>query len=92
MIKNFEEIKEQLRELSEIVNSFTSEAVQLRIVELVFGENINSEKVVSEDEEEAIPVAATPSSRNSIKMKALQIGLKKSLWLLEVGLCLLLQS
>jgi hypothetical protein len=37
MIKNFEGIKSQLKELSEIVNSFKSEAVQLRIVELVFG-------------------------------------------------------
>ncbi|AOY89463.1 hypothetical protein BKP64_15525 [Marinobacter salinus] len=37
MIKNFEEIKLQLMELSDIVNSFKSEAVQLRIVELVFG-------------------------------------------------------
>ena len=37
MIKNFEEIKTQLKDLSEIVNSFKSEAVQLKIVELVFG-------------------------------------------------------
>lgn len=37
MIKNFEEIKLQLKELSDIVNSFKSEAVQLRIVELAFG-------------------------------------------------------
>lgn len=39
MIKNFEEIKLQLKELSDIVNSFKSEAVQLRIVELIFGVN-----------------------------------------------------
>jgi hypothetical protein len=36
MIKNFEEVKSQLAELSEVVNKFKSEAVQLRIVELVF--------------------------------------------------------
>jgi hypothetical protein len=36
MIKNFEEAKKQLAELSEVVNKFKSEAVQLRIVELVF--------------------------------------------------------
>ncbi len=35
MIKNFDEIKRQLSELAPIINSFTTEAVQLRIVELV---------------------------------------------------------
>lgn len=37
MIKNFEIVKKQLSELAGIVNSFKSEAVQLRIVELIFG-------------------------------------------------------
>lgn len=37
VIKNFDEIKSQLKELSEVVNSFKSEAVQLRIVDLVLG-------------------------------------------------------
>ncbi len=36
MIKNFEEVRKQLAELSEVVNKFKSEAVQLRLVELVF--------------------------------------------------------
>jgi hypothetical protein len=36
MIKNFGEIKKQLEELAPAINSFKSEAVQLRIVELVF--------------------------------------------------------
>ena len=36
MIKNFDEVKRQLKDLSEIVNAFKSEAVQLRVVELVF--------------------------------------------------------
>ena len=36
MIKNFEEIKSQLKDLSEVINRFKSEAVQLRIVEFVF--------------------------------------------------------
>jgi len=36
MIKNFEEIKKELRELAGIINSFKSEAVQLRLIELVF--------------------------------------------------------
>jgi hypothetical protein len=36
MIKNFAEVKAQLAELSEILNRFKSEQVQLRIVELIF--------------------------------------------------------
>jgi hypothetical protein len=36
MIKNYEVIKEQLRELAGVINTFKSEAVQLRLVELVF--------------------------------------------------------
>ncbi len=37
MIKNFDTIKQQLSELSSVINSFKSEAVQLRIVELILG-------------------------------------------------------
>jgi len=36
MIKNFDTIKSQLRELAEVINAFKSEAVQLRLIELVF--------------------------------------------------------
>lgn len=36
MIKNFDEVKKQLAELSDVVNRFKSEQVQLKIVELVF--------------------------------------------------------
>ncbi len=36
MIKNFDEVKKQLSDLSSIINAFKSEAVQLRIVELIF--------------------------------------------------------
>lgn len=36
MIKNFEELKKQLKELSEVINSFKSESVQLRIIDLIF--------------------------------------------------------
>ena len=32
MIENFDQIKEQLKELAEIVNSFKSEQVQLKVV------------------------------------------------------------
>lgn len=37
MINNFDAIKAQLKELAAVINSFKSEAVQLRLVELVFG-------------------------------------------------------
>ncbi len=37
MIENFEELKVQLKDLSGVINSFKSEAVQLKIVELIFG-------------------------------------------------------
>ncbi len=37
MIENFDEVKAQLAELSDIINKFKSEQVQLKIVELIFG-------------------------------------------------------
>jgi hypothetical protein len=36
MIKDFEMVKQQLQELSTVVNAFKSEAVQLKVVELLF--------------------------------------------------------
>lgn len=36
MIQDFDQIKQQLSELSEVINRFNSEVVQLRIVELIF--------------------------------------------------------
>jgi hypothetical protein len=52
MIKDFEQIKKQLVELSQAVNAFKSEAVQLRIVELIFkidGHHDNDEQEVESD-------------------------------------------
>jgi hypothetical protein len=43
MIKNFTELRKQLEELSSVINSFKSEAVQLRIVELIFTGEAESE-------------------------------------------------
>lgn len=47
MIQDFDEIKRQLSELSEVVNKFNSEAVQLRLVELIFaaGQSATGESV-----------------------------------------------
>jgi len=37
MIKNFDKVKLQLNELAEVLNKFNSEAVQLKVVELLLG-------------------------------------------------------
>ncbi len=39
-MKNFDRIKGQMTELSTIVNAFKSEAVQLRVIELIFGDDL----------------------------------------------------
>jgi len=36
VIKNFEELKKQLAELADVINNFKSEAVQVRLIELIF--------------------------------------------------------
>ena len=45
MINNFDEVKKQLSELSEVINKFKSEAVQLRIVEIVLGDGAFPKRV-----------------------------------------------
>ena len=45
MISNFDEVKKQLSELSEVINKFKSEAVQLRIVEIVLGDGSYHEQI-----------------------------------------------
>lgn len=49
MLKDFEAIKSQLAELADIINKFKSEAVQLRIVELVLRGQSPSPATESED-------------------------------------------
>jgi hypothetical protein len=48
MIDNFDAVKKQLSELATVINTFKSEAVQLRIIELIFGEQRESESEVAE--------------------------------------------
>jgi hypothetical protein len=38
MIENFEKMKKQLSELAAVINSFKSEAVQVKIIELILGD------------------------------------------------------
>ncbi|WP_169740970.1 hypothetical protein [Methylomicrobium agile] len=55
MIENIEEVKNQLKELSEVINSFTSEAVQLRIIDLVFNAQQKKALDITAQEPEHIP-------------------------------------
>src|SRR5687768_5879979 len=61
MIKDFEATKRQLGELAEVINKFTSEAVQLRIVELIFGASPN--EAPEDGPEEESPIKRTPKSK-----------------------------
>jgi hypothetical protein len=67
MIKNFEEVRNQLKELADVVNSFKSEAVQLRIVDLVF----NLPKQSDEDNNNTQIQGAVkhPSKRTKVRSK-----------------------
>ncbi len=58
MIEDFEKIKKQLIEIADIVNSFKSETVQLRVVDYLIG-GIDNEPIVQE----------TPGERKPIKRR-----------------------
>ena len=49
MIDNFDTIKKQLKELAGVVNEFKSESVQLRIVELLFDQESDSQSDATEE-------------------------------------------
>lgn len=68
MIKNFDKIKQQLQELAPIINSFKSENVQLRVIELVLqGE---SEGFVSaEDFNDKPEIEQKPKRKRKTKTK-----------------------
>lgn len=61
MIKKFDEVKEQLKELSGIINAFKSEAVQLRIIELILEGGTQLEE--NEEPEKSQTQSATPKIR-----------------------------
>ncbi|MFP4471185.1 MAG: hypothetical protein ACLFPE_10900 [Bacteroidales bacterium] len=48
MIKDFKKSKEQLKELAEVLNDFKSEAVQVKLVELLFGNSMETETAAAE--------------------------------------------
>lgn len=62
MIQNFDGVKKQLQELAGVLNSFKSEAVQLRLIELIFqGTEVIGE---GEDKEHLRP---KPAKRKVVK-------------------------
>ena len=75
MIENFEELKVQLKDLSEIVNGFKSEAVQLRIVEHVLGLRAGAEE---SDEEVSPQEKPKPAKKRGGKKPAKHMASKKS--------------
>jgi len=64
MIRDFKKTKENLREIADVINSFKSEAVQLRLLELVLS---------MEDKEEEVVVAA-PAIVEEIKPAIVKRG------------------
>ncbi len=78
MIKNFEDTKKQLKDLAEVVNAFKSEAVQLRVVELVFGleEDTEEEPQVSPKKRKAAKKKTAPKSSSTSQAKKTNPGKK----------------
>lgn len=65
MIKNFDEVKKQLAELSDVVNKFKSEQVQLKIVEIVFrGAGIEVEESDGESDPPPAPKKRARRKKN----------------------------
>lgn len=63
MIANFDELKKQLDELSSVINSFKSEAVQLKIIETVFSR-------ASASPGPANPAVTLPPAIRSVKKRS----------------------
>lgn len=79
MLKDFDSIKSQLGELADIINKFKSEAVQLRIVELVFQgkapstdadvRNMSEESKVKHKKRRASRKKATKETKDGVTTK-----------------------
>lgn len=67
MIENIEEVKNQLKELSDVINSFNSEAVQLRIIDLVF--NASRKESLGNLPKQEQETTTRPLKRKRIKSK-----------------------
>jgi hypothetical protein len=71
MIQNFDLLKQQLSELSPIVNSFKSETVQLKVIELIFGQAAETKRTSTTPE----IVVANPPTVKPKKRKATKVNL-----------------
>lgn len=68
MVDNFDEVKSQLKELATVINTFKSESVQLRIIEIVLsGANFPA---VEKDAEEQLTEKRKPVRRRKRPTKA----------------------
>ncbi len=65
MIDNFAAMKAELSELAAVLNAFKSEAVQLRILDLVFGREL-----LDEGEDQAEPPKASRRKSTALEVKA----------------------
>lgn len=74
LLKNLESTLDQLQQLAETLNKFKSEAVQLRIVDLLLGEETD------EEVEEESPDPAQPKLKRKKKSKTKKIRPKKIRW------------
>lgn len=66
MIANFDEVKKQLKELADIINTYKSESVQLRIVEIVLGTSFD----YADEERETDADIQTPKRTAKRKRRA----------------------
>ena len=77
MIQNFEEVKKQLAELSDVLNKFKSEQVQLKIVELVFsGARFESEHPRTNPD--ATPKKMSRQGKRTVRSTAAENGKKRT--------------
>lgn len=63
MIKDFDAVKLQLEELAPIINSFSSEAVQLKIVELILSGQMKSDELLNQENNETDSDALRPKAK-----------------------------
>ena len=70
MIAKFEEVKGQLKELAEVINAFKSEAVQLRIIDIVFGLSTVEEAENTNSHEPPQPVPSNRRKRSKRKVSS----------------------
>ena len=75
-MRNFSEVKNQLKSLSEVVNSFKSEAVQLRIVEFVLGLELETEKNTIDSDQNKKTIHKKAAKKPTGQTKQKKVGKK----------------